>query len=142
MTLHSEWGYRFRAGRKHLTRFEGLLPGSQGQNVALTILYVPCLLDSGTQVNLRARGISPCPLFASSTHGLHGPTMFYTPVHTNADPCRPTVKVLDTFHAAPLSFESGLDLSPQPGRPAGPRHTARERERERERERLHLQRGV
>ena len=39
---------RFRAKREQLERFyEGLVPESQGQNLALTVLYVPCSLDSG-----------------------------------------------------------------------------------------------
>ena len=29
-------------------RGPGLVLGSQGQNLALTVLYVPCLLDSGS----------------------------------------------------------------------------------------------
>ena len=33
---------RFRAKREQLKWFDGLLPSSQGQNVALTVLYVPC----------------------------------------------------------------------------------------------------
>ena len=38
---------RCRAKREHLERFCGLLPGSHGQNLALTFLYVPCSLDRG-----------------------------------------------------------------------------------------------
>ena len=38
--------YRFRAKTKQLETVEGLLPESQGQNLALTVLYVPYSLDS------------------------------------------------------------------------------------------------
>ena len=31
----------FRAKREHLDMFQGLLPESHGQNLALTVLYVP-----------------------------------------------------------------------------------------------------
>ena len=46
ITLVSQY-YHFRARREELKRFKGLLPESQGQNLALTVLYVPYLLDSG-----------------------------------------------------------------------------------------------
>ena len=39
--------YRFRAKMEQLEGFEGLLPGSQGQNLASTVLCVPSSLDSG-----------------------------------------------------------------------------------------------
>jgi len=38
---------RFRAKRGHLTTFHVLLSESQGQNLALTVFYVPKSLDSG-----------------------------------------------------------------------------------------------
>ena len=38
---------RFRAKRKPLKGFEGLLRKGQGQDLALTVLYVPYSLDSG-----------------------------------------------------------------------------------------------
>ena len=38
---------RFRARREQLNCFEGLSAESQGQNLALAVLSVPCLLDSG-----------------------------------------------------------------------------------------------
>ena len=38
----------FRSKREHLLKFYGLLPESQGQNLALTVLYVPSSLGSGT----------------------------------------------------------------------------------------------
>jgi len=38
---------RFRAKREQLETFYGLLPESQGQNLALTVLCVPCSLDRG-----------------------------------------------------------------------------------------------
>ena len=38
---------RSRARREQLKRFLGLLPESQGQNLAVTVLYVPHSLDSG-----------------------------------------------------------------------------------------------
>ena len=41
---------RFRAKREHLERLQGLEPGSQVPNLALTVLYVPCSLDSGQDV--------------------------------------------------------------------------------------------
>ena len=37
------WGHRFRAKREHLED----LPESQGQNLAVTVSYVPYLLESG-----------------------------------------------------------------------------------------------
>ena len=40
-------GGRFRAKRGQLNRVKGLLPESQGHNLALTGLYVPYSLDSG-----------------------------------------------------------------------------------------------
>ena len=40
---------RVRAKRAQLHRFQGLLPESQGHNLALTVLYVPYSLISGTQ---------------------------------------------------------------------------------------------
>ena len=39
---------RCRAKREHLVRFQGLLPESQGLNLALTVLYVLCSPDSGS----------------------------------------------------------------------------------------------
>ena len=38
-------GGGFGAKREQLTLFSGLLPESQGHNLALTVVYVPCLLD-------------------------------------------------------------------------------------------------
>ena len=38
---------RFRAKREQLERFYGLQPESQGQNLAVPVLYVPRSLDSG-----------------------------------------------------------------------------------------------
>ena len=38
---------RFQAQRKRLETLSGLLSGSQGQNLALSVLYVPHSLDSG-----------------------------------------------------------------------------------------------
>ena len=38
---------RFRAKREQLKRVQGLLPERSGQNLALTVLYVPYSLDSG-----------------------------------------------------------------------------------------------
>jgi len=43
---------RFRAKREQLKRFKGLLPESQGQNPALTVLYVLSSLDSGLGFDL------------------------------------------------------------------------------------------
>jgi hypothetical protein len=40
----------FRAKRGEIERCCGLLPESQRQNLALTVLYVPCSLDSGAGV--------------------------------------------------------------------------------------------
>jgi len=52
------------AAEGHLTLFQGLLPESQGQNVALTVLYVPYSLDSGTLIgtvlNLRTSTSQKC----------------------------------------------------------------------------------
>jgi hypothetical protein len=39
-------GFVCRAKREKLERFEGQCFGSQGQNLALTVLSVPCSLDS------------------------------------------------------------------------------------------------
>ena len=36
-----------RAKMEHLTRYSGLEPESEGQNLALAVLYGPCSLDSG-----------------------------------------------------------------------------------------------
>jgi len=36
-----------RAKREQLKRLEGLLPDSQGRNLALALLFVPYSLDSG-----------------------------------------------------------------------------------------------
>ena len=47
---------RFSAKREHLERVYRLVSESQGQNPALTVLYVPCLLDSGGVTALGARG--------------------------------------------------------------------------------------
>ena len=37
--------------RKHLYRLQGLWPEVQGQNMALTVLIVPCSLGSGNQLD-------------------------------------------------------------------------------------------
>ena len=42
-------------GGNHLKTFEGLSPGSQGQNLAVTVLHVPSLLDSGVDPWTHAR---------------------------------------------------------------------------------------
>jgi len=42
--------FRSRANREHLERCEGLLPGAHGQNLALTVLYLPCVLESSVVV--------------------------------------------------------------------------------------------
>ena len=39
--------------REHLTRLSGLLPESQGRNLALTVVYVPYSLFSGPGKYLR-----------------------------------------------------------------------------------------
>ena len=44
---HIHYQRRFRAKRDQLTRFQGLSPESQGQDQVLTVLHVPCSLDSG-----------------------------------------------------------------------------------------------
>ena len=41
-----ELPFRFQAKKEHLARFKRHLPGGQGQNLALTVLYVPYSLDS------------------------------------------------------------------------------------------------
>ena len=43
-------GYRFQGNRGQLERFYGLLPENQGQNLAVTVLYVPYSLDSGERI--------------------------------------------------------------------------------------------
>ena len=50
----------FRAKREQLTRFQRLLPESQGQHLALTVLCVPCPLDKSTECAVVCR---------SSSHG-------------------------------------------------------------------------
>ena len=45
--LHGVHGYRFRAKRGKLKMFEGLLPESQRQNLAVSAIYVPYSLDGG-----------------------------------------------------------------------------------------------
>ena len=46
---------RFRAKKEQPKRFEGLSPDSHGHNLALTVLYVPCSLDSGSSLPKAAR---------------------------------------------------------------------------------------
>ena len=46
---------RARAKREHLRSIEGLLPESRSHNLALTVLSVPCSLDSGLR---EARSVS------------------------------------------------------------------------------------
>ena len=41
---------RFRAKRERLERFHGLLPESQGQNLASTVSYMPLSLDRGWSI--------------------------------------------------------------------------------------------
>jgi len=38
---------RIREKKEQFKRFQGLLPERQGQSLSLTVLYVPCWLDSG-----------------------------------------------------------------------------------------------
>ena len=47
---------RLRAKMEQLKRFEGCLPGSQGHNLALTVLHVPCSLASGYLKGFRVQG--------------------------------------------------------------------------------------
>ena len=52
---HSTLGLRVikkKKKREQVETFEGLLPESQGQNQALTVLYVPHSLDSGLLFSL------------------------------------------------------------------------------------------
>ena len=51
VSLTSSDPYRFRAKREQLRHISGLLPDSQGQNLALTVLYVTNWLDSGQQLH-------------------------------------------------------------------------------------------
>ena len=46
----SPTAHRFRAKREQLEILEGISPESRGQDLALTVLYVPSSLDSGTGV--------------------------------------------------------------------------------------------
>ena len=55
-------GERFRAEREQLKTFEGLLPTSQGQNLAFTVLHVPYSLDSSGGTDSE-----PSPLVEDST---------------------------------------------------------------------------
>ena len=52
----SKLGIRFRAKGEHVKRVCGLLSESQGQKMALTVLYVPNSLDSG--LCLRKSGLA------------------------------------------------------------------------------------
>jgi len=45
--LQERFHYRCPAQRQKLRRVHGLSPESRGQNLALTVLYVPHSLDSG-----------------------------------------------------------------------------------------------
>ena len=47
---------RCRANMEKLARFEGLSPESQGQHLGLTVLHVPCSLESGVGVYPVRRG--------------------------------------------------------------------------------------
>ena len=49
---------RSRAKRGQLTSFAGHLPETQGQTLALTLLHVPCLMDSGWHLALSAIPVS------------------------------------------------------------------------------------
>ena len=69
---------RFQTKRERLERFEGLSPGSQDQIMALTVLSVPSLLDSGISASLktisgipRCSSINPKPALK-----LHRPEIF------------------------------------------------------------------
>ena len=46
----------FRAKREPLKRFHGLLPESHGQNLAVTVLHVPCSFGLGLIVKNRKGG--------------------------------------------------------------------------------------
>jgi len=63
---------RFQAKRGQLKRFQGLLPESQGQNRALTVLYVPNSLDSGTREcgssQIKTRNVHMCSNFLGVWH--------------------------------------------------------------------------
>ena len=56
-SCHPPGKSNFRATREQPTTFWGILPEGQGQNLALTVLCVPYLLDSGhpRDVHIRAR---------------------------------------------------------------------------------------
>jgi len=62
---------RFREKREHLKTYQGLLPESQRQNLALTVLYVSHPLDSG-----------PAPWVHTSHSGGENPTPLIVPRHT------------------------------------------------------------
>ena len=49
-TVTCSYRVRFRVGREPFKTFQGLLPERQGQNLALTLSYVPYSLDSGERV--------------------------------------------------------------------------------------------
>ena len=50
--------YRVRSNSEQLERFEGLETESQGQNLVLTVLYVPSLLDKRRSAVEQTRHIS------------------------------------------------------------------------------------
>ena len=45
--------YRFRAKRKQLRMFSGILPERQGQTLDVTVLHVPYSLSSGTPATVQ-----------------------------------------------------------------------------------------
>ena len=49
-TVHLYDPHRCRAKSELLYKFKRLLPESQDQNLALTVLHVPCSLDSGPKM--------------------------------------------------------------------------------------------
>ena len=55
----------FRAKRQHLKMFQCLFPQSQGQNLALTVLYVPHSLDSGSRAKPTASALAGLHLSVS-----------------------------------------------------------------------------
>jgi len=65
---------RFRANKEKLNMFSGLLLEIQGQNLAVSVLYVPCLLDTGTTLrrelapHVHSGDTTPCRMTGVTLH--------------------------------------------------------------------------
>ena len=64
-------GYRLRAKREQLNKFQGLLTERHGQDLAFTVLYAPYSLDSAPPFHPLERTWEP-PLIRKWTHSTCG----------------------------------------------------------------------